>query len=115
MRLYVTRKDFSEGVKMNCYRCPVGRSANRLAKRYGYRKASVGADGIYFEAMENEEPTIACKRHFPNKVRIFIRDFDAGRLTSKFFKPFSFKTCRSFKPFSFEIQDIPDLTAGNPG
>ena len=104
MRLYVTRKDFSEGVNMNCYRCPVGRSANRAAKRYGYWKASVGVDCIHFEVIEGDDPAVVCKRHFPGKVSKFIRDFDSGRMNAQ-----------EFKPFSFEIQDIPDLTAGNPG
>ena len=41
---------------------------------------------------------------FQHKVRRFISDFDKGRLDRL-----------AFKPFSFHHQDIPDLTAGNPG
>ena len=100
MILYITQKDFDAGVQANCCLCPVGISANRAAKKLGYRQASVGADTINFET---RLPSLAnCVRHFSYDVRQFIRDFDQGKI-------------HTFKPFSFTILDIPDLTAGNPG
>ena len=109
MRLYITQKDFDEGVQANCSLCPVGRAANRAAKKRGYGRASVGADQIFFQFLHprgrqlSDYPIVSdYSRHFPYKVRVFIRDFDQGNI-------------HAFKPFSFEIQDIPDLTAGNPG
>ena len=104
MRLYITQKDFDKGAAMNCYRCPVARSANRLAKRYGYGQASVGPDAIYFEVLGIGGMELSCTCYLPKKVSLFIREFDMGMVTR-----------RSFKPFSFPIQNIPDLTAGNPG
>ena len=109
MRLYITQKDFDEGVQANCSLCPVGRSANREAKKRGYLRASVGSDSISFEISATGHCLLSdgsiltdYSRHFPYKVRAFIRDFDQGNI-------------RKFKPFSFEIQDIPNLIAGNPG
>ena len=97
MKLYITRKDVNVGVPMDCCKCPVGRSANRAAKRYGYREACVGSGTIYFEAgLQSYQIGV------PGKVILFIRNFDMG-------------TLHGFKPFSFEVPDIPDLTAGNPG
>ena len=103
MRLYITQKDFDEGVKADCGLCPVGRSANRAAKKRGYWRASVGDEWIYFEVLNKLDwPAVACTRHLSTKVTTFIRDFDQGKI-------------HTFKPFSLTIQDIPNLIAGNPG
>ena len=105
MRLDITQKDFDEGVKADCGLCPVGRSANREAKKRGYRRATVGPDRICFEVstlggrlLSDGSLVTDCTRCFPYKVRIFIMDFDRGNI-------------HAFKPFSFEIQDIPTLIA----
>ena len=109
MRLYITKKDFDTGVQANSGLCPVGRSANREAKKRGYRLASVGSGAILFKVkvpgrclLSDGSFVTNCSRHFSYKVRTFIRDFDQGNI-------------HNFKPFSLVIQDIPDLTAGNPG
>ena len=104
MRLYVTQKDFNEGVGMDCRLCPVGRSAKRAAVRHGYNLASVGPDTMYFELLTEDRTFASVTLRLPEKVGKFIRAFDSG-----------FLTARTFKPFSFEIQDITKLTAGNPG
>ena len=67
----------------------------------------MGQDAIYFKVLEvmgNGEVILSCTRYLPKKVRLFIREFDMRMVTR-----------RSFKPFSFPIQNVPDLTAGNPG
>ena len=113
MRLYITQKDFDEGVEANCRLCPVGRSANREAERHGYWGAEVGHSNIRFLADDGihvphaevkwlHGAKIDCVRPMPDKVKLFISNFDQGKINT-------------FKPFSFSIQDIPDLTAGNPG
>ena len=105
MRLYITQKDFNKGVVMDCRKCPVGRSANRLAKRLGYSQVSVGVGSIHFKVMALHGPhVVACVRCLPRRAQKFIIDFDGKCLDGQ-----------AFKPFSFPIQDIPDLTAGNPG
>ena len=81
---------------------PVGRSANRAAKRHGYWGAEVGHSNIRFQVKGLHEIEDACIRPMPDKVKTFILNFDQGNM-------------HAFEPFSFEIQDIPDLTAGNPG
>ena len=100
MRLYVTQKDFDEGVEANCHKCPVGRSANRAAKRYGYSAAEVGHSNIRFQVVPLGRAGSDCVRPMPCEVSLFILNFDRGSMYV-------------FKPFSFEIQDIPDLTASS--
>ena len=98
MRLYVTQKDFDAGIECNSALCPVGRAANRAAKRRGWDGANVGLTSILFLAGTGVRSR-SCARSFAAKTRRFIKRFDRGLNRS------------AFKPFSFEIQDIPDLTA----
>ena len=86
----------------------MGRSANRLAKRHGYWRASVGEEKIYFEVLKVDGwPAVACIRHFSPKVIRFIRTFDARGMNVD--DAFSLEGGDfAFKPFSFEIRDIPD-------
>ena len=103
MRLYVTRKDLDEGIACTSALCPVGRSANRAAVKRGWDLAQVGATSMCFLVGKGVR-TRTCTRRFSAKTRRFIKHFDRGRLNRS-----------AFKPFYLIVQDIPDLTAGNPG
>ena len=103
MKIHVTQRDFDEGIQSLCRQCPVGRAANRVAVRRGWDYASVGKTTIRFVVGKGGN-TKFYDRQFSARTRRFIRNFDWGRLDGL-----------AFKPFYFIVQDIPDLTAGNPG
>ena len=103
MKIYVTQRDFNEGNERNCSLGPVSIAANRAAMRLGWNWAEVGSTSIRFAAAEGMH-TRYCTRQISAKASRFIKNFDRGRLDRL-----------SFKPFYLIVQDIPDLTAGNPG
>ena len=70
--------------------------------RLGWDEAKVGAATIKFVSLKGRARL--CTREFSAKVSRFISDFDWENPNGL-----------PFKPFSFTIQDIPDLSAGNPG